>query len=300
MAAYVLWRLANLLVGKLPLSVSYRGAVLLADLVFLCWTRGRLNSISNMRHVLPHSSCREAPRVARDSFRNYARYLVDFIRTFDATPEELESRIEFDQWDEVDEAFRGGRGVIFLLLHFGNWDWGATVFSRRGYPLNVVAETFSNRRLNKMVVSARRASGTRVLPMERGALPLVRALRRNEALAILIDRPGAAHGIPVQFFGATAYLPAGPARLALHTGARVIAVAVGRLRETSDKLYVIIDGDISIERTGDEKEDARRLTEATLRAHERFVRRHPDQWYMFRRMWPGQDSRPVPAAGRPQ
>ncbi len=296
MAAFLLWRLANLLVRRFRLQVAYRGAALLADLVFLCWTRGRGNAISNMAHVLSDSTPIEVRRVARDSFRAYARYLVDFIRTVDATPEQLADRIEFDQWDEIDEAFAGGRGVIFLLLHFGNWDWGATVFSRRGYRLNVVAETFRHRRLNEMVVAARIASGTRVQPMERGALPLLRALRRNEALAILIDRPDPERGMPVQFFGATAYLPVGPARLALRTGARVIAVGVARARERSDRLYALVETDVPFERTGDEREDARRLTEAVLRAQERFIRRHPEQWYMFRRMWPAAAQQPPAVA----
>jgi lauroyl/myristoyl acyltransferase len=285
-AAYLLWRLANFVVRRIPVHVSYRGAVLLADLVFLCWREKRENAIANMRRVLSDCQPSSARRAARNSFRNYGRYLVDFIRSPALPAEQLEGRIEFHQWPIIDAAFAHGRGVIFVLLHFGNWDWGAAVFSRRGYPLNVVAETFEHSRLNTMVVSARRTGGTRVLAMERGALPLLRALRRNEALAILIDRPDRQNGVPVRFFGATAYLPDGPARLALRTGARVIAVAVYRVRETSDRLRAEVDASVDIVPTGDAREDARLLTEAIVQAHERLIRCYPDQWYMFRRMWP--------------
>jgi KDO2-lipid IV(A) lauroyltransferase len=286
MSAYVLWRLATLLVRRLPLRASYEGAALLADLVFLCWREKRANTIDNMRHVLGTDDVKAVRRAARASFRNYGRYLVDFIRVPAVSSEWLEQKFEFDQWDLIDTAFAGGRGVIFVLMHFGNWDWGGALFSQRGYPLNVVAETFSHNRLNDMVVAARRASGMRVLPMEKGALPLVRVLRHNQALAILIDRPNAEHGIAVNFFGGPTVLPSGPARLALHTGARVIAVGVVRISEADDRLRGLIDADINVERTNDDEEDARALTEAILRAQERFIREFPEQWYMFRRMWP--------------
>ncbi len=297
MAAYLVWRLANISVRRLPRRISYPIAALLADLVFLCWPEKRRNTVANMRHVVGSAPPQLARRVARDSFRQYARYLVDFIRAADAAVEDLERRIEFHQWAEIDAAFADGRGVLFVLLHFGNWDWGAAVFSNKGYPLNMVVETFRHKRLNEMVVSTRRAGGARVLPMERGALPLLRALRRNEGLAILIDRPDPEHGIPVQFFGATAYVPAGPARLALRSGARVVAVALARVSDASDELCAEIDANIRITPSGDLRADARALTEAMLRAHERFVRQHPEQWYMFRRMWP-QHSPPAATPAR--
>jgi lauroyl/myristoyl acyltransferase len=284
--AYLLWRLATFLVRGLSPTTTYRGAVIVADIVFLCWSEKRENAIDNMCHVLGDGDRKAARFLARESFRNYGKYLVDFIRAPSVSGETLDLKVEFDGWDLVDDAFREHRGIIFVLMHFGNWDWGGAVFSQHGYSLNVVAETFQHSRLNDMVVTARSASGMRVLPMEKSAVPLLRALRRNEALAILIDRPNAENGIPVKFFDSIALLPSGPARLALRTGARVIAVAVARIRETEDRLRVLIDTDIAVERTGDDERDVRALTEAMLRAQERFIMQFPEQWYMFRRMWP--------------
>lgn len=286
MVAYLLWRLATALIRRVPLRTAYAGAVVVADLVFLFWREKRQNAIDNMRHVLAHSGESVARRTARDSFRNYGRYLVDFARSATTSAAQLTDRVQFDQWDIVDAAFREGKGIIFVLMHFGNWDWGGALFSQKGYILNVVAQTFEHNRLNDMVVAARTHSGMRVLPMERTALPLIRALRRNEALAILIDRPGAANGVSARFFGREAILPAGPARLALRTGARVLAVALVRLCPSDDRLKAMILSTITSERTADEEYDVKSLTETMLQAHEALIREFPDQWYMFRRMWP--------------
>ena len=38
--------------------------------------------------------------------------------------------------------------------------------------------------------------------------------------------------------------------------------------------------------TGDRRADERALTQAIVDRLERLIQRHPEQWYMFRPMWP--------------
>ncbi len=56
------------------------------------------------------------------------------------------------------------------------------------------------------------------------------------------------------------------------------------------------DFDVRVLRTGDDERDVQALTQRIFSAHERFIRRYPDQWYIFRRMWP---ARLAAAAGEP-
>lgn len=285
MLVYLLWRLANLMARIVPLRPCYVAASLIADGTFYLWRDKREIAIDNMRQVLPEADEAMVKRVARQSFRNYAKYLIDFIRWPKIRPEDLEGKIRFDNWEAIDAAYAEGKGVIYVLMHFGNWDMGGLLLNQRGYAVNVIAETFGHDKLNDMIVSARTTAGMRVIPMERSAIPILRVLRRNEALAILMDRPMAETGIKVRFFGRDTILPAGPARLARRTGARVLPVALVRLKGTADQLVALLDPNIRVERTNDEERDVRVLTQAILAAHERFIRRYPDQWYMFRRMW---------------
>jgi lauroyl/myristoyl acyltransferase len=283
--AYLLWRLATAIAPHLPLRFAYLCAGGLADLFFLAWREKRENTIDNMRHVLAPTSEAAARRVARESFRNYARYLVDFIRCPSMSPEELQPRVAEIDWPAIDSARAEGKGLIFALMHFGSWDLGGMIFSQRGYALNVVAETFKYDKLNRMVVNARTTSGMRVIPMERAALGSLRALRNNEALAVLMDRPGADHGVAVRFFGSPTVLPTGAARLALRTGARILPAGMARAERSSDRLITLLDTEFRFEPTGDNERDVVALMEALLAVHEGFIRRFPDQWYMFRRMW---------------
>lgn len=268
-----------------PMRPSYFGATVIADLFFFFWREKRNNAIDNMAHVLPDADQKTVRRVARQSFRNYAKYLVDFIRAPKIRPEDVEGKIVFDNWPAIEAAHAEGKGIIFVLMHVGNWEMGGPFLTQHGYKVNVIAETFGHDKLNDMIVTARSTRGMRVIPMEHSAIAIVRALRRNEILGILIDRPMAENGVPVRFFGSPTMVPAGPARIALRTGARVLPVALVRMRGTADKLLALLEPNLFFEPTGDEQHDVRALTEAILAAHEGFIRRFPDQWYMFRRMW---------------
>ena len=137
-----------------------------------------------------------------------------------------------------------------------------------------------------MVAGARKRLGMSIVKMEKAGPSLLRALKHNGLLALLIDRPVPGDGVQVEFFGEQVEVPAGPARIALRSGAMVVPAAFARSDPKSMSVRTLTDFGIAYERTGDEQRDVRELTQAIMRSHERFVREHPEQWYMFREMWP--------------
>lgn len=279
------WLLRFFAVSRLvPLRVAYWCAVAVARFAWIVLPAQREAAIENLSQALGNRALGKA--AARRSFANYGRYLIDFIRAPKIKPEDVASKVRFDRWDLIDEAFAPGKGVIFALMHVGNWDIGGPFLAGHGYNVNVVADTFEHDRLNEVVVQARTVRGMNVIPADRAATGIVRALRRNEILGILMDTPMTEGGVMVEFFGRPAMFPAGVAWLALRTGARVLPTAMVRLRETGDVVRPLIDFDVKIERSGDMDRDIRELTRRILQAHERFIRAYPDQWYIFRPLWP--------------
>ena len=101
----------------------------------------------------------------------------------------------------------------------------------------------------------------------------------------MIDRPQREGGDEVEFFGARAWLPSGPARFALRSGAPILSCYL--IRRPGDRTYLgAIEPAIPFVPTGDEEADVRALTQAIVERLEGPLRQYPDQWYMFRRMWP--------------
>ncbi len=269
----------------LPENVCYSAAVLVSDFAWAILPVQRENAIDNMAQVLGRDrDDRDVRQKAKASFRNYGLYMADFLRLPKLRIEELESRFQFTGWEHLDTALAAGKGVIFISAHVGNWDLGAALFARRGYRVSVVAETFHPKKLNDLVQGHRAQHGMRVIPLEASARKVLGALRKNEILGLLIDRPSPESGVLVKFFGGLTEVPGGAALLALKTGAKLISGIVVR---NPDHTYSgFLTAHLEVEPTGDLPADVRLLTQRIMDSLEAFIRQYPEQWFIFRPMWP--------------
>jgi len=283
---YWIFRLIIFIGRPFPVRVGYFVAPIIADICYLFYGSGRRALYQNLSRVLGTSDRRVLGRVARRSIRNFSKYVVDFIHFYTMSPEDIRRRIVFDDFERVDAAVAEGKGIIFVTLHFGNWDMGAAGLAVYGYPVDAIAETFELPQMNDLVQGYRRHLGVNIIPMERVGPGVLRALRRGDILALLIDVPAPGASVEVEFFGALAEVAAGPARLALRTGARVIPAVLAREPGHDELIRPILDFDVRFQPSGNEEQDVRELTQQTMSSLERFIRQYPDQWFMFRPMWP--------------
>jgi KDO2-lipid IV(A) lauroyltransferase len=276
--------------GHAPLAITYALAVVVGDCIYLFSHEHSSYAVSNMRRVLgPGGSERAARRAARQSFRNYCKTLADFIRFPYMQPEEMQRRVAGARGLEaVDRALAQGKGVLAITAHVGNWDFAGAFMGRRGVPMYALADRFEPPQLDEWVIETRRRNGVEVIPMEAAAMRTIfSALKRNELVILLADRPMPDDGVPVQFFGETAWLPSGPAAIALKTGAPIVFgyclrqkgdIKFGGAVELLDSYKPLL--------TGNKQTDTEIITQALATAFEGLIRRAPSQWYMFRPMWP--------------
>lgn len=280
---YLAWRAVTSVVARLPRAIAYALADVAGFAGYYAWPRGRRNMAANYRHVLPGASPRVRSAVARRSLQNYCRSLVDFARLPRMDRDEVIAACEgAGAFATLDEALSAGKGAIVALMHFGNWDLGGAATAARGYPATVLVEEFADPRLDAMVRGARERLGLRLIAYHRAGPSLVRTLRSGGVLGMLFDRPVPGEGVEVPFFGASVSVPAGPARLSLMTGAPLVAAAF--VRTHGGRVHVEASS-IDVAPTGDNREDMARVTKEIMKVHERFIRRYPSQWYMFRNMW---------------
>jgi KDO2-lipid IV(A) lauroyltransferase len=167
----------------------------------------------------------------------------------------------------------------------------------KGFKVTTVADPLGPDILWDWIQLSRAKMNITLLPTARTGISLLRVLRRKEMVALVvdvgIDQGG---GVPVTVFGHETVFPDGPARLARLSGAPIVfAVAVRR----PGGCYVAhVMPPLLSNREMEAEEDIRWLTRNIAAMFESFVRRYPDQWYVFRDMWPDDDSYP-PAKGSP-
>ncbi len=289
MAMYWAWLALSGAARALPRRVSYALAKLVGQLAFVLWPRGRRAAVRNFRTVLGNSASESAVRkAARLSFVNYGRYLVDFGRFPAETAEEVAGLVTDDDgvFMRLAKLNADGTGVVVAGMHFGNWDAGAAAATQRGLPLSAVGESLGHHKLDDAIFGARERLGMEIIPMDGGGFGMYRALKHGRFLAIIVDRPTPGEGVPVQFFGRQTWVPDGAARMALRTGAHVVAAACYRKRPGKPEFAMWADFDVAMPGDPQSEDAPRELMQAIFTAHERIIRRRPAQWYMFRHMWP--------------
>ena len=242
--------------------------------------RRRRNAVRNHLHLDPGIDAREARRRARQSFREFARSGIDFVwacgfgpeaalRHGMATPECLE---------RTGAARHAGRGGIFALTHFGNWDMAANIAFAIELHLTTVMATTGPRAITDLVVWARRANQMEVFEADHAALGMVRAIKRGRFVAILSDLPDGGPTVDVPYCGGLVPFSAVPAWLALRTGAPLMPTACWR----EDGRYVL---DVSAPLDVQPGDDERSLMARVATVCEGKVREHPGQWYPFREIY---------------
>jgi KDO2-lipid IV(A) lauroyltransferase len=113
---------------------------------------------------------------------------------------------------------------------------------------------------------------------------VLKALRDNRIVCLLCDRDLTGDGVEVEFFGERTTLPAGPATLAIRTGAALLPVAV--YFERGRKHHAVIREGIKVERQGRLRDDIVRITQELARSFEQLIQVAPEQWHLLQPNWP--------------
>jgi KDO2-lipid IV(A) lauroyltransferase len=278
------------LMRLIPVEVAYRVVTWGTPVFLTFFARGhRRRAMANMRQVLgPTASERDVHRLTLQAFTNYSRYMVDLLRLPYLDVTEMARDVVIHGWENVEAAFSQGLGVVIVTGHIGSWDMAGAIFVGKERSIGVLTDTLTPARWNDRVQRIRAQVGLRAIPIESGVREMLATLRRGEGLAVLVDKPLAADdGVPVTFFGRSTRVPNGAATLALRTGSPVLPAAFVHAPNGSG--YVAYIGQpIPVERRARSAAETQALTQRIMGWLEGIIRQHPDQWYMFRSMWPAE------------
>ena len=283
---YFAVRVASALLSILPVRLSYALAGAIGEAYSVLrpsHSRWAADNLSRVLNEPPSSTI--VRRVARKSFGNYARVLVDFLRLPHVSRAEIMAQASVLDLDNLAHAAAYEKGFILVTGHMGSWDRAGAILTGYGYTATFLVDTFSPPELDAWVTRMRRKFGMSAVAVENpGALrEMFRALQRKEVLVLLIDTPDP-RGISVTFFGEQTTFPAGVAQLALRTGCPVIVAGLFRRPDfvTYDGFTELIPPVVA---GPDAAADAKALTQRIVSILEKAIVAHPDQWYMFRPLW---------------
>lgn len=267
-----------------PVAMGVGGAV--GDVLFTVRGEQRRMVSDNLRRVLDAAVTDQdiIDQWARRSFRAYARYWVEGARLGRTSATEVEQRTFVDGLGYLAEGLAAGNGVIMALPHVGSWEYGGAFLATQGMPMTSVAERIEPPELFEFFVKQRAAMGLTIVPLDEfSGRSVIATLRRGGLVGLLSDRDVAGNGIEVEFFGEATTMPAGPATLALRTGARLVTGAV--YSGPGPDHRAIVEPPLDTTRRGPLRQDVARLTQEIATRFEGLIRRAPEQWHVFQPLW---------------
>ncbi|WP_369239395.1 phosphatidylinositol mannoside acyltransferase [Streptomyces sp. R21] len=274
------------IVKKLPEPVATRLGRTIADIVWKRRGKGVQRLESNYARVVPGASPERLAELSRAGMRSYLRYWMESFRL----PAWSEERVKggFDPKDAhyLTDGIASDRGLILALPHLGNWDLaGAWVTTKLETPFTTVAERLKPESLYDRFVAYREGLGMEVLPHSGGSAfaTLARRLRDGGLVCLVADRDLSASGVEVDFFGEATRMPAGPALLALQTGAVLLPVTLWY--DDSPVMRGRVHPPVDVPETGTRAEKASVMTQALADAFATGIADHPEDWHMLQRLW---------------
>lgn len=273
-------------VKKLPEPVAVRLGRTIADLAWKQRGKGVQRLESNYARVVPDASPERLAELSRAGMRSYLRYWMESFRLPAWSPERIAAGFEPKDLHHLTDGLAAGNGVIVALPHLANWDLaGAWVTAKLGIPFTTVAERLRPETLYDRFVAYREGLGMEVLPHSGGTAfgTLARRLRDGGLVCLVADRDLSASGVEVDFFGATARMPAGPALLAQQTGARLLPVTLWY--DDSPVMRGRLHAPIEVPGSGTRAERTSVMTQALADAFATGVADHPEDWHMLQRLW---------------
>jgi phosphatidylinositol dimannoside acyltransferase len=243
---------------------------------------------ANLRRVVgPGPAGTELRALSREAMRSYARYWLEVFRLPVLSTERItEKTISIGEEKTLFANLAAGRGVVVALPHMGNWEQaGAWIIARGAGRFTTVAERLKPESVYLRFLAFREALGFEVLPASGGNSRfgvLAQRLRGGGLVCLPTERDVTGSGIEVDFFGEKARMMAGPAALAVQTGA---ALMPATLWFEGDCWAIQVHQEIPVPDGGDRRQKAAAMTQEIARVFETAISAHPADWHMLQRVF---------------
>ena len=288
---YVLFLLVSLPLLVLPLKMVQGIGRTLGGFVYrvLGFRRGVIQD--NLRHAFPDLPLERIKEIALESFQSVGTALMELVYFRRLSLDRIKNIIQVDNAHLVHEAVRGGKGLILMTAHFGNWELCAQgVLAHTGVPMHIVVKPQSNKLIDAAINARRVRFGNSVVPMADAVRGALGALRRGETVGMVGDQSAAKESAWIEFFGRPVPTHRGPALFSLKSEAPIVMGFSVRGPDGTYRLELSKIDQSGL--TGASPENVDELTRRHVARTEEMIRKYPGQWMWMHRRWKHADPNP--------
>ena len=278
---------AGVLARLLPRPVLQKLAPLIGRATFKRNAAGACALRENL-HAITGRTGGELDALCADNVAHFSRMLADYFRCGTGDPSRATELLhEWRGFEHFENARARGNGIVLVTAHLGNWELGGTLLALRGLPMSVITLEEPSTELTRWRDDLRQRLGIKTITVGPGHdfafVEMLNVLRRNEVLAMLVDRPYSGTGSKVRFFERAAEFSTAPALLWQHTGAAVIPAFV--LQEARGRYISFADAPLDFQPGAGKREALVENTQRLATHFEDIIRKHPEQWFNYVPIW---------------
>ncbi len=294
-ALYLLFLGAIELTSLLSRRAALKVGEFAGRLAFHCLRKLRKRTIGNLAMAFTgQKDRREILKLARDVFANLGKNALEISVLNRRPPQQINSIITARGEEVLENGFKKGKGVIYITAHLGSWELMAAYYALKGHhPVNVIARSVYDERINRILLRLRSRYGVKTIlrgsarkgeSIAASTKEILRVLRRNELLGVLIDQHiKGIDSVPVTFLGMPTTAPSGAASLALASQAEVFFGYT--YRGEDNRHYIVAERVDKLTRSEDRARDILTNTSLFTRLIEEKVREFPSQWVWIHDRW---------------
>lgn len=216
-------------------------------------------------------------------YRHLLSGMTDFLHMTSRSDEDFRKLVRVTGAGNMADALSAGRGVIAITAHYSAWELIPRAVSLQGHRVGVVSRRLSHQGTSDYLDGLRSRSGVQIIDRGEGIGRLMRCLRDNTAVGILIDQDTL--GVEsdfVDFLGLPARTPVGPAKIALRFGVPVVPLHI--VRSADGRYELMIEEQLDLSRF-DPKDGYLELTGVMTERIGDWIREDPEQWAWIHERW---------------
>ena len=267
----------------LPLPFATSLGMSIGGFAYKVFRIRRKVTLENLRTAFPEKNPSELEIIAYKSYRHWGGVGAEYARLTKFTRKECDKYITLEGREVIDKCIAGGKGGLVISGHFGNWEIIGAAASILGYGVTYIVASQSNKLIDKMMDDVRLHHGIEIWKRHQAPRGVLKSIRNNRCIAIMIDQDARKDSIFVDFFGKPAATHRGPAVFHLKTGSPFVISSCIRQKGAH---YVIKFEECNLpDFSGSREEINEKIMAFLTNKLENQVRKNPEQYFWMHKRW---------------
>jgi KDO2-lipid IV(A) lauroyltransferase len=264
----------------LPLFLSRKLTLALGRIAFYVVPRIRRVGLANLDLAYGDELTSAAKhKILRGAVDNIALVAAEFTRVPSLSRGKLGHLVSIAGREHFDDS----QPALFVGGHLGNWEWMAPIMCIHDIKSAVIVRPLDNPWLNRVVDGIRNRGGIVTVPKQLAGREILRLLKEDYGIGLLLDQSPRDNSVPVTFFGAPCWATIAPVLLAMRS--KIPLYPTIMVRDERGHYTLKIHAPVELVRTGNLRKDLVTNTQRCQDIFEEIVRQYPDQWLWLHRRW---------------